>query len=74
MNRPGYGCLTCPKDECDGCYKVRRTKEESAMLYCGIPRTRVRKEKKPEAAATAPSNAKKNLRAYCSTPTGGNAI
>lgn len=64
MNRPGYGCLTCPKDECDGCTTILATREEMAMLRCGV--SKARKKKYPE--RRQPLGAmRKTLRAYCST-------
>ena len=44
MNRPGYACLTCPKDECDGCTQILPRREEAAMLRCGIPKKRIYKK------------------------------
>lgn len=40
MNRPGYGCLTCPKETCDGCTHIQRTQEETAMRQCGFSKAR----------------------------------
>lgn len=56
MNRPGYGCLTCPKDECDGCTTILVTQEETAMCRCGF--SKARKKKMPRTAAAARSDAK----------------
>ena len=70
MNRPVYGCLTCPKDECDGCTTILATREETAMLRCGIPGARVCKKKMPAAAVTAPSD-KKDLHLQYNTTQGG---
>ena len=64
MNRPGYGCLTCPKDECDGCTTILVTQEETAMCRCGF--SKARKKKCPE--RRQPLGAmRKTLGAYCST-------
>ena len=76
MNRPGRGCLTCKLAECTGCDSILCTPEESAMTRCtGLPRKNARTKKAPRPVAASLSTiGKKIFRAYCSTPTGGNAI
>ena len=67
MNRPGYACLTCPKDECDGCTQILPRREEAAMLRCGIPKKRIYKKIFRTAATIRNTKVKNTLRAYCST-------
>ena len=76
MNRPGRGCLTCKLAECTGCDSILCTPEESAMTRCaGLPRKNALTKKAPgPVAASLSTIGKKIFCAYCSTPTGGNAI
>ena len=64
MNRPGYGCLTCPKETCDGCTHIQRTQEETAMRQCGGFQSTQKKypERRQPLGAM-----RKTLRVYCST-------
>lgn len=76
MNCPGRGCLTCTAAICDGCPGIPYTREETAMLCSAkLPRrnSRTKKALRPVAASLS-TIGKKIFCAYCSTPTGGNAI